>query len=318
MTETTKGGDCRNWRDIRPVNTAQYNGYPMSWTFVNDPASNRLTVSFESAWFSAHYSQNCTFTAFPGGQGFKMYMGGGDNGDTYVIDSFTVEARAFTAEPTNFPTKPPTNRPSRSPTRPPTGRPSFSPSAAPSNAPSQPPSFAPSQPPTNAPSISPSAAPFGPPSPAPTNAPSQPPTLAPSMSPTPGPTTSPTKPPSHAPTKPPTATPTDDPTFWTDHPTMAPTDSPSQPPTNAPSGPTLPPTRDPSPSPTNSPLTALEVANQMWAMPSVSSQKTWLMVFLAPLVICILIVAILRGLMWKFGDEYRAHRKPKYSSGIHL
>merc|ERR1712062_919791 len=139
-------GTCANWKSMFPQNggtsgAVETNAFPITWTSTNDPITDTLEVAFDSDGYSSTFTQHCDFTAFPSGEGLKIYVAGNDVGQKLSISAFTIESVWATPLPTpvtTAPTKTPTNVPSKTPT----GVPSMSPSDAPTTSPSVTPSNA--------------------------------------------------------------------------------------------------------------------------------------------------------------------------------
>ena len=75
------------------------NGFPITWILENDPLTKTLSMSFESALFSADFIQNCAFDALPTGEGLKIYVAI-EGSDSFTINSFDIEALPPTPAPT--------------------------------------------------------------------------------------------------------------------------------------------------------------------------------------------------------------------------
>eukprot|EP00487_Bulimina_marginata_P008410 TRINITY_DN3088_c0_g1_i2.p1 TRINITY_DN3088_c0_g1~~TRINITY_DN3088_c0_g1_i2.p1 ORF type:complete len:124 (-),score=10.38 TRINITY_DN3088_c0_g1_i2:132-503(-) len=78
------GGSCANWRPMLPMNEAQ-NTFPITIRLDNNPITNKLFVSFKSP---TTFTQRCGFIALPSNQGLKIYIGGNDRGQSFLITSF--------------------------------------------------------------------------------------------------------------------------------------------------------------------------------------------------------------------------------------
>merc|ERR1719356_1285430 len=90
---------------------------PISITLENNPKNGILSVHYSGFDEFKPFSQHCEFASFPTSGGLKVYFAGNDPGQSFVVDSFDVEATVTTpapvyVPPTKMPTSDPTIKPS--------------------------------------------------------------------------------------------------------------------------------------------------------------------------------------------------------------
>eukprot|EP01084_Bolivina_argentea_P153322 267358_1 len=261
-------GDCQHWSNMQPEMPQMFNTFPITVTFINDPSTDTLQLQLHSLTSSI---QTCNFKSFPPNQGFKIYFGGNENGQSFDINAFDFEYNIIkpTTEPSISPTvNTPlptliTYAPSLKPTSNPTLNPSINPTLHPSNNPTLKPSNNPTLNPSINPTLKPSINPTFKPSVNPSINLTLNPTLNPSINPTLNPTKNPTLKPSNNPTLNPSINPTLKPSI---NPTFKPSVNPSINPTLNPTlnpsiNPTLNPTKNPTLKPSNDPTLNLLITH---------------------------------------------------------
>eukprot|EP00486_Rosalina_sp_Unknown_P013752 CAMPEP_0201592470 /NCGR_PEP_ID=MMETSP0190_2-20130828/190357_1 /ASSEMBLY_ACC=CAM_ASM_000263 /TAXON_ID=37353 /ORGANISM="Rosalina sp." /LENGTH=520 /DNA_ID=CAMNT_0048051257 /DNA_START=56 /DNA_END=1619 /DNA_ORIENTATION=- len=83
------------WDTFQPKNAQNpkifhYNGFPITFMFTNNPKENIFEISYKSAEFEPEFIQTCGFTAVNTNT-FKIYIAGGEIGDTFTVSSFDIE-----------------------------------------------------------------------------------------------------------------------------------------------------------------------------------------------------------------------------------
>ena len=83
------------WDSFQPKNAQNpkifhYNAFPITYIFTNNPIDNIFTISYKSAEFEPEFIQKCGFTSISS-KSFKIYIAGGEIGDTFTVSSFVVE-----------------------------------------------------------------------------------------------------------------------------------------------------------------------------------------------------------------------------------
>ena len=78
-------------RNAQSPDVYEYNGFPIIYTLQNDPINDYLSVHLETEAFSSGFYQACGFVSMATDLGLKVYIGGNDVGQSFIITSVQVK-----------------------------------------------------------------------------------------------------------------------------------------------------------------------------------------------------------------------------------